>query len=101
MKTFFEFWFKVKNIWCRRHRSDNWLKLRVENRRNVISACFESILYVRSERRQCFDARFDLKNIAMKNDENDETNEQLIANFFKIWYVVLSVKNRKFEFLDE
>ena len=66
---------------------------------DVSSACFESILYVRSERRQCFDARFDLKNIAMKNDKNDETNEQLIVNFFKIWYVILSVKNRKFELL--
>ena len=55
------------------HWSDNWLKLRVRDlisRRckrndkryahNVIFACFESFLYVRSERDQRFDERSDL-----------------------------------------
>ena len=96
-----------KKRWKRFSNSDSKLKIfdvdviETINVHDVIFACFESILYVRSEKRQCFDAKSDLKNIAMKNDENDETSEQLIANFFKIWYVVLNVKNRKFELFDK
>ena len=66
---------------------------------DVIFVYFESILYIRCERDKRFDERFDLKNITMKNAINDVASEQLIANFFKIWYVVLSVKNRKFKLL--
>ena len=67
---------------------------------DVIFAWFESILYVRNERNQRLDERFNLKNIAIKNAINDEASEQLIVNFFKIWYVVLNVNDRKLEFFD-
>ena len=38
--------------------------------------------------------------IAMKNAVNDEASDQLIASFFKIWYVDLNVEGRRFELLN-
>ena len=54
---------------------------------DVVSACFELILYVRSERRQRFDESTDSKLIAETNANDaidDEASEQLTANFFQV-----------------
>ena len=98
----------MRDIWCRSHWNDNWLKFRIKNlmsrkckryAHDLISMCFELILYVKNERRQRFDEKFDLKSIAMKSAINDEANEQLNASFLDVWYVVLNLKSRRFELL--
>ena len=81
------------------------VKWRKRQTSNAISARVRLILYVNIERHERFDERIDLKSIA-KNVANcdinvdDEASKQLTVNFFQIWYVILNVKNRKFELFD-
>ena len=72
---------------------------------DVIFACFRLILYVIVERHERFDEKVALKSIVKRVancdiNVDDEANELLTINFFKIWCVILKVEDRKLELFD-
>ena len=68
---------------------------------NIIFVCFDVMLNVAIEKCEHFDdinSNIDV-NVVKKIDEINETNEQIIFNFFLILYVNFDIEIRKFKFL--